>query len=477
MAIRALCIHGHFYQPPREDPLTAEIPNEEGAAPFPNWNERIYAHCYAPNAQLKNFEHLSFNVGPTLWNWMFEQHANTCEAIVAQEHANWKRYGVSNAMSQPYNHSILPLANKEDKVTQIRWGIGDFEFRYGHRPQGMWLPETAVDQETLETLLECGIEYTILAPWQAEELPDTNQPYLLAAKGKHKLSAFFYNRELSTRISFDPNSTANADAFLRNAILPQFTSEKDADGVPQLITLASDGELYGHHQPFRDKFLQHLLNGALKESVITWTYPALWLKERPAKERVAIKERTSWSCPHGVARWMGPCGCTPHGKWKQGLRNALDSLAQQLDLLYFDELHPILSDPWELRHRYIEVLHGQKHLGDLMAELGNASLSAAALSRIELLLAAQAERQRMFTSCGWFFEDFDRIEPKNNVRYAAQAVWLTQLAIGIDLSDQVMAWLQPVKSWKNGLRADEVFCRHLERAEKLTTEFRKTRGY
>ena len=264
MTIRALCIHGHFYQPPREVPLTAEIPHEEGAAPFPNWNERIYDHCYAPNVHLKNFERLSFNVGPTLWNWMFEQHADTCAEIVKQEHVDWKRYGVSNAMAQPYNHSILPLANKEDKLTQIRWGIEDFEFRYGHRPQGMWLPETAVDLETLETLVECGIEYTILAPWQAEELPDTNRPYLLAIEGNRKLSAFFYNQDLSTRVSFDPTSTVNADEFLQNAILPQFKSGKDADGAPQLVTLASDGELYGHHQPFRDKFLQHLLNGALK---------------------------------------------------------------------------------------------------------------------------------------------------------------------------------------------------------------------
>jgi alpha-amylase/alpha-mannosidase (GH57 family) len=476
MTTKALCIHGHFYQPPREDPLTAEIPQEEGAAPFPNWNERIYDHCYAPNAQLKNFEHLSFNVGPTLWNWMFEQHADTCAEIVAQEHVNWKRYGVSNAMAQPYNHSILPLANEEDKLTQVRWGMEDFEFRYGHKPQGMWLPETAVDQETLEILLECGIEYTILAPWQAEELSDGNQPYIVAGKGKHKLTAFFYNRELSTRVSFDPTSTVNADEFLKNAILPQFTSDGAADGAPQLVTLASDGELYGHHQPFRDKFLQHLLNGALKESGIAWTYPALWLKEHPAKERVVIKEKTSWSCPHGVARWAGPCGCTPHGKWKFGLRSALDALAQQLDLVYLDTLKPILKDPWELRHRYIRVLHGQKQLEELMAELGSPSLPSATLSRIEVLLAAQVERQRMFTSCGWFFEDFDRIEPKNNVRYAAQAVWLTQLSTGVDLSSQAMEELQTVKSWKNNLRADEVFCQHLERAERVATEFRKTRN-
>jgi alpha-amylase/alpha-mannosidase (GH57 family) len=476
MTTKALCIHGHFYQPPREDPLTAEIPQEEGAAPFPNWNERIYDHCYAPNAQLNNFEHLSFNVGPTLWNWMFEQHADTCAEIVAQEHVNWKRYGVSNAMAQPYNHSILPLANKEDKLTQLRWGMEDFEFRYGHQPQGMWLPETAVDQETLEILLECGIEYTILAPWQVEELSDGNRPYIVAGKGKHKLTAFFYNRVLSTRVSFDPTSTVNADEFLKNAILPQFTSDGAADGAPQLVTLASDGELYGHHQPFRDKFLQHLLNGALKESGIAWTYPALWLKEHPAKERVVIKERTSWSCPHGVARWAGPCGCTPHGKWKLGLRSALDALAQQLDLVYLDTLKPILKDPWELRHRYIQVLHGQKQLVELLAELGSPSLSSAMLSRIEVLLAAQVERQRMFTSCGWFFEDFDRIEPKNNVRYAAQAVWLTQLSTGVDLSSQAMEELQTVKSWKNNLRADEVFCQHLERAERVATEFRKTRN-
>ena len=186
MTDRSLIIHGHFYQPPREDPLTGEIPIEPGAAPYRNWNERIHAQCYYPNALLHNFAGISFNIGPTLIEWMFDYDPETEASIVEQNRANLEAYGVGNAMAQAYNHTILPLASHHDKITQVRWGIADFELRFGQKPQGMWLPETGVDDETLAVLADCGIEFTILAPWQADTPNLDSIPSLPRRIGRRK---------------------------------------------------------------------------------------------------------------------------------------------------------------------------------------------------------------------------------------------------------------------------------------------------
>ena len=212
--MRALAIHGHFYQPPREDPLTGAIPNEFGAAPFGNWNERIHAECYRPNAELGNFERISFNVGPTLSSWMAGYDRSTYGAIVEQDRATVREFGVGNAIAQAYNHTILPLQSREDKVTQVAWGIADFEHHFGRKPQGLWLAETAVNTETLVVLADAGIEFTILAPWQADAPDvDTTEPYRVSLPGGRSITAFFYDRDLSGRVSFDPVMTSNADAF------------------------------------------------------------------------------------------------------------------------------------------------------------------------------------------------------------------------------------------------------------------------
>jgi alpha-amylase/alpha-mannosidase (GH57 family) len=195
----SFCVHGHFYQPPREDPLTGEIPIEPGSAPYRNWNERINAQCYRPNAQLGNFERISFNIGPTLMQWMAKHDPETANLIVHQERKNLERFGFGNALAQPYNHTILPLASLEDKITQVRWGIADFEFRFGHKPEGMWLPETAVDHESLQVLVDNGIQFTILAPWQADtDHLDTSQPYRVNLVSGKDIIVFFYNQDLST---------------------------------------------------------------------------------------------------------------------------------------------------------------------------------------------------------------------------------------------------------------------------------------
>ena len=279
MASLQVCVHGHFYQPPREDPLTGEIPMEPGAAPYQNWNERIHEQCYRPNARLGNFQNISFNIGPTLATWMESCDPDTLNSIVQQEQNNFVRYGVGNAIAQSYNHTILPLASLEDKKTQIVWGIRSFENLFHHKPLGMWLPETAVDLETLDVMADHGIEFTILAPWQADQKElDTSLPYKVECPNGKSMVVFFYNQDLSTRISFDPGSTDNADKFVEKSLLPRFKPASKGKSLDQLLLIASDGELYGHHQPFRDKFLSYLLDGALKNSNVKKNFSRIVVK-------------------------------------------------------------------------------------------------------------------------------------------------------------------------------------------------------
>jgi hypothetical protein len=380
IGMRYFCVHGHFYQPPREDPHSGEIPIESGAKPYPNWNERIHAECYQPNAALGNFEHISFNLGPTLCAWLAEQHPDTLAQIVAQDRTNLERYGVGNALAQPYNHIILPLASYRDKVTQVVWGMVDFEHRFGRKPQGMWLPETAVDRETLSVLADHGIQFTILAPWQVEgKQVDGARPYRVALDGNRKLVVFFYHSDLSSGISFNPSLTTNADSFALHQLAPLFKGEK-----PQMLMLASDGELYGHHQPLRDYFLAHLVNGASENAGLAPIYPGRWLQTYPPEDTVHIRENTSWSCHHGVARWQAGCGCTPgDGSWKGSLRSALDHLADKLDDIYESELAPTIQDPWALRNGYIYVMLGLRQIDDLIAEAAGHRLPVEINTKIE----------------------------------------------------------------------------------------------
>lgn len=460
-----LCIHAHFYQPTREDPLTGKIPQEPGAAPYHDWNEKIYDHCYRPNAELGVFERVSFNVGPTLLDWMAENHPETSRRIIDQARANLERHGVTNALAQPYHHTILPLGSYQDKQTQVRWGIADFERRFGFRPEGMWLPEAAVDLETLAVLADCGIRFTILAPWQADAANlDVTQPYRVALPGGKEITVVFYQAELSSNVSFDPQATSNADAFARSLLRESLFPRGDRPG---LLTIASDGELYGHHQPFRDQFLARLTGEALNGTPLQATFPALWLKEHPASQSIAVRDGTSWSCHHGVARWSTGCDCTPHGGWKKPFFAAMQWLGGEIDRVYLQMTANCVRDPWELRHRYIDVRLGLAGVEELIRAQALRPLDEEQARSLDLILRAQFERQRMFTSCGWFFEDFDRIEPCNNVAYAAQAAWWALLASGEDLTGGMLDRLHEVASWRSGLCADIVFVR----------QFRKTSQY
>lgn len=454
------CVHGHFYQPPREDPISNYIPDEIGAEPFKNWNERILAECYAPNARAGNFSKISFNIGPTLFKWLQTADVGVYDQIISQENSNFSTYGMGNGMAQSYNHSILPLATRLDKITQVRWGIKDFEYRFGHKPGGMWLPETAVDTETLCVLSDQGLRFTILAPWQVRTDQKGSGPFLVSLPdGRNPFIVFVYDRDVSTNISFVPSSTRNGDAFLYNL---SYDSDYNHDS---LRLFASDGELYGHHQPFRDLFLYYILNEGAEKQNITWTWPEKWLSENEITAKAKIEEYTSWSCLHGVERWQTKCGCTPFAEWKRPMRHALDRLAEWIDSIYLEVLSDTFTDPWELRHCYIEVMNNQVGLGELVEQLAHTAVGQTKLKQIELLTKAQYERQRMYTSCGFFFDEFHRIEPQNSIAYAANAAWLTYLATGKTVEPEVLDLLRMVRSNKTGLRGDTVFSQTWLRAE------------
>jgi hypothetical protein len=329
----------------------------------------------------------------------------------------------------------------------------------------MWLPETAVDYETLSVMAHQGIEFTILAPWQADaEDLDPTEPYRVLLPGGGSIIVFFYQRDLSAKISFVPNATADAELFAELELSSQYIADKEKHGEDQLILLASDGELFGHHQPFREQFLSQLLNGASAAVGVNNSFPALWLKTHPPRKTIRIRERTSWSCHHGVTRWTGECACTSlDGRWKSHLRSSLNRLAAAVDGVYFATVYPLIPKPRSLRQRYIYVMLGDMQPEKLIAEMASHPLTTDQIWQVYLLLESQRERQRIFTSCGWFFEDFDRIEPKNVIAYAAQSVRLAQLATGDDLSPQAMTDLKHVISPRTGLRADAVFRHHLDR--------------
>jgi hypothetical protein len=455
-----LCIHGHFYQPPREDPISNYIPSEIGSEPFKNWNEKILAECYEPNALAGNFSKISFNIGPTLFRWMWGYKPEIAQMIVDQEKANFEKCGVGNGMAQGCHHTILPLATPEDKVTQVCWGIYDFEYRFGHKPEGIWLPEAAADLDTLCVLSDLGLKFTILAPWQVRSVDGRPGPYLIDLPGGRKpFIVFPYHRELSTMVSFIPASTENGDHFHYTV------REKLSEDKTGLNIIASDGELYGHHQKFRDQFLSYVVNSGETQPDLNWTYPGKWLLEHEVTARAMLVSPSSWSCFHGVDRWKKECACTPGADWKEPLYRALSEIANWLDKAYVSFMSGFVGDPWRFRNSYIKVFLGQQALSDLLTEEGATHFSMADLEKINILMRAQIKRQRMFSSCGWFHQEFHRIEPQNNIAYAAMAVWLTDLATGEHIDPQIVESLTDVRDKKSGLRADSVFTQTLIRAK------------
>jgi alpha-amylase/alpha-mannosidase (GH57 family) len=449
-----LCIHGHFYQPPREDPLSGIIPSEAGTAPYSNWNEKIFEECYRPNIELGNFTQISFDIGPTLYRWLEGFHPDDYQRIIAQERSIFQQFHVSNALAQAYYHVILPLASHEDKRTQILWGLYEYQERFGHPAQGMWLPECGMDIETLEILTELGIEFTILAPWQGESQDlDVTHPYLVNLSNGKSISIFFYEGFLSGLISFDPPSTRDANVFIQDKLLPTFSGRENH----ALIMLSTDGELYGHHQPHREKFLAQMLEEATKDHHMDVTFPSLWLKQHPAMEHISLHSHTSWSCKHGVERWRNTCPCSPSASWKAPLRTALDYLAHTIDGLFLDFANARIMDPWKLRDEYIQVIMGRTNVEALIQTHQAKSLNSQEIKVLTYLLKAEDQRMKMFTSDAWFFEEFDRIELYNAIHAAAYAVWLVKQVTGIDLSHITCSDLRQVKSNNSNSNGEVIF--------------------
>ncbi len=456
-----LCLHGHFYQPPREDPFTNQIPREAAATPFANFNEKITSECYAPNASAGNFDALNFDLGPTLAAWLAQAHPEVLRRIITADHRHIARYGVGNAMAQAYNHTILPLATTRDKHTQIAWGLRDFRQRYGHEATGMWLAETAVDLETLDVLAQHGITYTVLAPWQAANPIDPSEPYLVPLFDGRSIAVFFYNAPLSGGVSFDWNTTSNADLFASHYLPDQIEQAKREAGQPQLILIATDGELYGHHRPWRDKFLTHLINVGAPSAGFEICSLETYMQLYPATREVELRLPSAWSCHHGIARWDGGCECTEgDSSWKGALRHALNRLAARGDQVFEQYATETLTDPWSARDAYLAVRNGWESEESFWENFGKHQQAPASelLARRTLqLLEAQYYQQYSFTSCGFFFEDLDRIEPRNDIAFARRSISLYWQAVGIDLQTDFLKNLRSAKSWRSVLNGAEIY--------------------
>jgi alpha-amylase/alpha-mannosidase (GH57 family) len=457
---RFICIHSHFYQPPRENPWLETVETQDSAAPYHDWNERVCAECYAPNGAarivnieneithiLNNYGHISFNFGPTLLSWLKDNAQRTYRMILDGEARSRERYnGHSSAMAQVYNHMIMPLASSRDRSTQIRWGIAVHQSTYGILPEGMWLAETAADTETLQHLAENGIKFTVLAPHQCKRIRplkldadekeaewidtpgqsvDTTRPYLIRFKSGASLVVFFYNGPISRSIAFEGllNSGEGFAARLKSGL-----SDRTE---PQLVHVATDGESYGHHHKYGEMALAFALRLLDEDATTELTNYGNYLAQFPPEFECEIVDDTSWSCVHGVERWRSNCGCNG-GKpgwnqlWRTPLREALDQLRDALVPLTEREGNMLFSDVWKARDGYVDVLldRSSDSVEKFFEQHAKHELSADERVRALELMEMQRHAQLMFTSCGWFFDDISGIETVQVIAYAARVLQL-----------------------------------------------------
>jgi hypothetical protein len=454
-----LCIHGHFYQPPREDPFTGHIPREPSAAPYNNWNERITAECYRPNARRGNFGHISFNLAGTLARWLDDNAHPTYELIVKAERAYRDAHGVGNGVAQTVHHTILPLARRRDKICQVRWGIASFQHRFGHRPHGIWLPEMAVDYETLEILVTEGIQYTILSDEQVYgDLEAGAGPYRVLLPSNEEIAVFVRDRHLSNDLSFGMPDSAYVDEWLRE----HMAWRCETNG---LHLIATDGETFGHHHRQGVDVLSHIL-AARPQHGYELTTLGLYLQRHPPQAEIKVIENTAWSCAHGLDRWVAGCGCTQgDSRWKGALRRALDNLAAELDRVYVCEAQQLGFEPWSLRDDYIAVVLGQMSGEAFLMANGLGHLMSEETRRLLQLLEAQYHRQRMYISCTFFFGRLDRYEPRYAIANGVRALALTRYATGEDISHRFRRDLSVVKSTRTGLTGADIFDDIVTKAE------------
>jgi alpha-amylase/alpha-mannosidase (GH57 family) len=491
----ALIIHGHFYQPPRENPRTGELERQPSAAPYHDWNERVHAESYGPNAfariggdiaerVVNNYSFINFNFGPTLLSWLQKHQLRTYQRILeADRVSSAKRGGHGNAIAQAYGHAILPLANSRDRLTQVIWGLEDFRFRFGREPESIWLPETACNDETLELLIEQEMRYVILAPEQAWRIRrigdelwtdvtatslDNTQPYRFVHRdgSRRSVAVFFYNGPLARAIAFEKALTSSGelvDRFIRAA----------QDGP--LVNVATDGETYGHHFKFGDLCLAHALEVEAPQAGFQITNYGEYLDHHEPEHEVEINngpagEGTSWSCIHGVGRWSRNCGCYTGGEsgwnqiWREPLRTALEFLRVDAANNFERFGTDLLKDPWQARNEFIRLILGEGQASEVfITGQARRALSHKEQQFALKLLEIQRNALLMFTSCGWFFSDLGGIETIQVLRYAARVIEL-QKELGIETrSAEFLEILSEARSnvVEKGTGAD-IFLRLLE---------------
>ncbi|HEX4285513.1 MAG TPA: DUF3536 domain-containing protein [Terracidiphilus sp.] len=477
---RFVCIHGHFYQPPRENPWLETVETQDSAAPYHDWNERICAECYATNGAARiqnvkneitrivnNYARMSFNFGPTLLSWLRDNAPRTHRMIVDGERRSRRSYkGHSSAMAQVYNHIIMPLANRRDRITQIKWGIADYQYHFGAPPDGMWLAETAADTETLELLAEHGVRFTLLAPHQCRRVRqlkttavtanadgvaattlaapteiawadtpnasvDTTKPYLVRFKSGKSLAVFFYNGPSSRAIAFEGllNSGENFAGRLK-------ASFKEST-QPQLVHVATDGESYGHHHKHGEMALAYTLRLLEQDKTLTLTNYGNFLAQFPPDSECEIVDNTSWSCAHGIERWRSNCGCNGgkagwNQEWRTPLREGLDELRDAVAILTEVESQKLFKNVWKARDEYIHVIlyRTDESIARFFLEHQSHPLSADERVRGLELMEMQRHAQLMYTSCGWFFDDISGIETVQVIAYAARVLQLARDLFG-----------------------------------------------
>jgi alpha-amylase/alpha-mannosidase (GH57 family) len=472
---RFICIHGHFYQPPRENAWLEVIEVQDSSHPYHDWNERISAECYGPNSAsrildenrvikniVNNYAKISFNFGPTLLSWMEVNDRETYEAILEADKQSLKNFsGHGSAMAQVYNHIIMPLANRRDKEAQVIWGIRDFIHRFNRQPEGMWLAETAVDYETLEILATHHIKFTVLAPRQAKAFRkpgeetwhdvtntgiNTKKPYLCHLPSGKKITLFFYDGDISQSVAF--NGLLNDGRRFAEALIGNFGDHADSN---QLVHIATDGETYGHHHKHGEMALAFCIDYIEKSSNVRLTNYAEYASKFPPKDEVQIIENSSWSCVHGVERWRNNCGCNSGGKpgwnqvWRKPLRDSLDWLRDTIADLFEKEGNKYLKDCWRARNDYIDVVlrrndeSVRRFLRDHVKDDVNPT-------QVLRLMEMQRHAMLMYTSCGWFFDEISGIETTQVLQYACRSIQLTRQLTEVDVEQEFLARLQEAPS-------------------------------
>jgi alpha-amylase/alpha-mannosidase (GH57 family) len=479
-----ICIHGHFYQPPRENPWLETVETQDTAAPYHDWNERICAECYAPNGAARivnsknqitrivnNYAHMSFNFGPTLLSWLKENAPRTYRMILDGERRSRKNFkGHSSAMAQAYNHIILPLASRRDRLTQIRWGIADYQFHFGVQPEGMWLAETAADSESLELMAQSGIKFTVLAPHQCKRIRslqdgadwtgtpnasvDTTRPYRIRFGSGLSIAVFFYDGPTSRAIAFE--GLLDSGESLAARLKAGF---KDTP-QPQLVHVATDGESYGHHHKYGEMALAYALRLLEADKTVKLTNYGSFLEQSPPEFEAEIVENTSWSCVHGIERWRSNCGCNGgragwNQAWRTPLRKALDELRDGLVPLTEQAGAMLFKDVWAARDGYIEVMLDrssqpvERFFGKHQLRILTAPERVRALELMEM----QRHAQLMYTSCGWFFDDISGIETVQVIAYAARVLQLARQVCGEQAASLEPAFLARLAEARSNVAA------------------------